>query len=140
MNMGAVSLLPHVMVLKKYQSNKNFQLVICSNDEQEFNFLKESGIEFEFVEWSFRNIFTQLNRSTAVLVTTGNDELCATKSANRILLSLGSKQPVIAINFPNSKEFFDIIPTKLELGLTRYFIDKEYQKNIKTDLEKAKKL
>ena len=134
-NFGLMSIVPHLRSLKKLQKLYKFTFIIVTNSSDASKYIFDSGLATEFIPWSFESIFTELNRASACLLTTGNDDLSSTKSNNRLLLSLSQGCPVITLNYPNAEEFKDIGIRILGNGIIRYFSEDNCQGNIKNDIK-----
>jgi len=133
-NFGISSIIPILNTIKKLQNKCAFQLVVVSNEGLSIDLIKNYGICVEFIPWSFDTIYRELSKARASLLTTGDDDLCLTKSNNRLLLSLSQNCPVIAINYPNSEEFRDVICRNVNTGVEKYFIDPNWVANSKRDV------
>ena len=135
--MGIASLTPHLKTLKRFCTDNNSKLVLCTNSNANTSILDTYGINYIKTDWTITSIFDEIAKASVVLLTTGNDPRCDTKSNNRILFSLVNECPVISLQMPNSSELNDVVIRSLKEGINRYFIDQNSAQNKLTDLEKA---
>ncbi|WP_288239807.1 glycosyltransferase [uncultured Prochlorococcus sp.] len=138
-NMGFVSMIPHLKMLKKMQGamKPKFMLTICSNLKADISFLDLYDIKYELVDWTLENIFYQLSTSSCSLITTGNDQRCFTKSNNRILKSLINGCPPMVFNCYNHADLKDYYTSGLKKGIQDYLESKNREINIKNSIEKS---
>ena len=136
-NMGIASLTPHLKTLKRVCTDHNCKLVLCTNSNADTSILDVYGINYIKKDWTIASIFDEISNASVVLLTTGNDARCDTKSNNRILLSLANDCPVISLQMPNSSELNDVVIRSFKEGINRYITSENSVQNKLVDLDKA---
>ncbi len=136
-NMGIASLIPHLKTLKKVCTENNSRLVLCTNSNANTSILDTYSINYTKKDWTITSIYEEIANASVVLLTTGNDARCDTKSNNRILFSLVNECPVISLQMPNSSELNDVVIRSLKEGINRYICDQNAAQNKLIDLDNA---
>ena len=103
------SVLPALAALHK---DVPLELVALSNNQHLFEIMtKDCGFPTRYIPWSPGGVYDALERADVVLNTSGTDEFCAGKSANRPLQALAAGVPVISDPSPALAEFEGIVMT-----------------------------
>jgi glycosyltransferase involved in cell wall biosynthesis len=109
-NFGIFSLKPYLKPLRAVNQDISLELVIVSNSEPVYRALvSDCGFPTRYVPWSPVAVYSELACADAALLTTGDDDFCSIKSANRVLQALAMGVPVIAPKSASLSEFEDSI-------------------------------
>lgn len=94
---GLLTLLRCAKELREAHQHAPFSLVILSNHREKWqNLIKPIGIPTHYVDWSSEGTVKLLERANAFVMPTGEDSFSLGKSANRILLALENRTPIVA--------------------------------------------
>ncbi len=94
---GLLTLLRCAKELRAAHQETPFTLVILSNHREKWqDLIKPIGIPTHYVSWSGEGTVKLLERANAFVMPTGEDSFSLGKSANRILLALENRTPIVA--------------------------------------------
>lgn len=78
------------------------RLVVVSNNKEKFErFIKPLPFTTEYVAWTPRTTYQQLQRADVCVVPFGHDSFSQAKSPNRIILALSLGTPVVCTDLPS---------------------------------------
>lgn len=94
---GMLTLLRIGDALRKAHSQTPFTLVVVSNHRQKWErFIQPMGVPSIYVDWTHEGAQRLLENSDAFIMPTGQDTFSLAKSANRAILALDTRIPVVA--------------------------------------------
>lgn len=94
---GLLTLLRITEELRSAHQATPFTLVVLSNHREKWeDLIRPIGIPTRYVDWSSEGTNELLRRAHAFIMPTGEDSFSLGKSANRVLLALEHRTPVIA--------------------------------------------
>jgi len=88
--------------LARLSKEFGLRLVIISNSREKFDrYIKPLPFPTEYVSWTPKAVYEQMQRATLCVVPFGKDSFNQAKSPNRVLLALSSGVPVVCSDLPS---------------------------------------
>lgn len=126
-NYGIPTVLRFANELIRINEQQPIELLIVSNNLPKFReYIRRLPIPSRYVEWDPISIFDHIRSADLVILPNSNDSFSRTKSANRVLLALSQRVPVVAEDFAGLELLRDCVACEdIYRGLKRYLIDEQ---------------
>ena len=121
-----LSLIAAAPALRAVHQRTPLELVVVSNSQAKFDaFIAKLGVPARYVPWTPESVYRALETADAALLTNGDDDFSAVKSANRALQALACGAPVVATSNPALRDIGDcVVLDDFAGGLATYLRDR----------------